>query len=297
MRKEKLEFKDMLTKLRDEKGIQFHLIKENEAMQILQERSYYYKLTCYRKNFEKDASGKYIDVDFAYLVDIASIDMQLRYFLLQMSLDIEHGIKTALLSHITQNKNEDGYSIIDEFKQYDPYSYEKTISSFEKNQYLSDMFSKRKQDLPIWVLVEIMDFGTLSSFVKMYYRKYTPTSLKHASHLITSAKYIRNACAHSNVLILNIYGRVNQIKSPSMSVKDLAKIYNINILELKQKKLHDLFCLFVLYKKYASRNSRSYRKNQGSLLIERCKRNKSYYQNNKKILSAFLFFKNLVDFL
>ncbi len=41
--------------------------------------------------------------------------MKLRYTMLHLTLDIEHSLKCLVLKLITENNQEDGYKIIDEF--------------------------------------------------------------------------------------------------------------------------------------------------------------------------------------
>ncbi|USS92955.1 Abi family protein [Fructilactobacillus ixorae] len=85
------------------KKITFNEIDVQQSKQVLVHKNYYFKLTTYRKNFPK-REGKYPNLDFAYLIDLDSIDMQLHEYLLSLSLDIEHGIKVKILSLIPLRK-------------------------------------------------------------------------------------------------------------------------------------------------------------------------------------------------
>lgn len=55
-------------------------------------------------------------LDFSHLVDLSSIDMGIRYFLLQMVLDVEHSIKVQIIDDLTNNPNVDPY--LNEVKTY-----------------------------------------------------------------------------------------------------------------------------------------------------------------------------------
>lgn len=72
-----LSTKEMVAYLK-EKNIKFEYMKENEAEKYLRENNNYYSVVAYRNNFERYfIDGKFIDryvcLDFAYLVDLASM--------------------------------------------------------------------------------------------------------------------------------------------------------------------------------------------------------------------------------
>jgi len=120
-----MNFKPMMTsqelvdKMKNEKGIKFEYMSEEDAIIFLSERNNYFRIASYRKNYDKHISGvnigKYIDLDFAYLSELATIDMHLRLLVIKMCLDIEHCLKVKLLSAITANSAEDGYDIVKVF--------------------------------------------------------------------------------------------------------------------------------------------------------------------------------------
>lgn len=91
---------ELVCKMRDEKGIVFSLISEKEAEHYLSDINNFLRIASYRKNYEKNQAGKnkgkYRNLDFAYLVDLSSVDMHLRYMILKMTIDIEHALKVRL---------------------------------------------------------------------------------------------------------------------------------------------------------------------------------------------------------
>ena len=54
-------------------------------------------------------NDKYVNLEFAYLLELSKIDMYLRKIIMNMSLDIEHVLKTRMLYDISRNEKEDGY--------------------------------------------------------------------------------------------------------------------------------------------------------------------------------------------
>lgn len=82
------------------KGVTFELCSEEDAAEYLSERTYFFKVAAYRSLFEKRVGGprdgQYIDLDFGHLRALASLDRDLRYALLPLTLDVEHAARTKL---------------------------------------------------------------------------------------------------------------------------------------------------------------------------------------------------------
>lgn len=254
-----------LVKHMQEKGIKFEITTTKDARYMLDNVNYYFKLASYRVNFPKNYDKKYINLDFAYLTDLASIDMQLRDYLLDLSLDIEHGIKVILLHQIANDPKEDGYTIVKEFKNKFPQYYNRAIKTFKNNRYEKDMFNKYQATVPVWVFMEIITFGTLLRFVNFYYEKTHYKRIRPIYNHLKYSKHIRNACAHSNPLLLNLFLSKEFLPHPSDPVKAAARLMGVSNGYLQDLKVNDLISLFYLHK-----------------IIESKKNERTPYQTRKK---------------
>ncbi|UTW68438.1 Abi family protein [Anaerobacillus sp. HL2] len=157
--KEKLSFDEMIEHL-VQKNVKFELISKEEAIDILRTSNYFIKLLAYRKNFEKNKYDKYVNLDFKLLQDIATIDMRLRYVVLQMCLDIEHTIKTKILTDITNDSSEDGYSIVTDYLASDNTPIDYYMKALNKeSHYNYGLYVKHHKNTPIWVLFEVITFA------------------------------------------------------------------------------------------------------------------------------------------
>ena len=56
-------------------------------------------------------NGKYVNLRFAYLVELSKLDMYHSKNNLGMCLDVEHILKTRMLYDVSRNEKEDGYNI------------------------------------------------------------------------------------------------------------------------------------------------------------------------------------------
>lgn len=102
--KPKLSFKGLIQKLED-KNISPGSYTEDQIENYLKTRSYYYKISSYRKNFPKLPQGGYDKLTFDHLVATAKLDVRLREYLLMLCLDIEHATRTNLMRILTDDDN------------------------------------------------------------------------------------------------------------------------------------------------------------------------------------------------
>ena len=170
------------------KGVKFVLCDEAEAVRYLAEKCNFFKLASYRKLFAKreggDRDGQYVDLDFAQLRLLASLDQQLRFVLLGMTLDIEHFQKVAVL-HEMDARGEDGYAIVADYMaslsqpNRDYRLHELKMSGY--SPYSAGVYAKYADDMPAWVFFELTSFGTLIDFVRFCARRWNDRSL-HVAH-------------------------------------------------------------------------------------------------------------------
>lgn len=247
MQKKKLTVDEQIEHLKS-KGIRFELITESEAKHFLKEHNFFFKCYAYRKNYFKHIAGpqkdKYIDLDFAYLVDLSRIDMKLRYFLLEACLDIEHAMKIELINDITENPYEDGYKITRDFIK----KYNFNLTEIKPN-YCNDLLKKySKKEIPIWSFCEIISFGELIKLYQLYERNY-PKRLNLKSTFLFSVRNIRNAVAHNNCLINDLN---NTSKNPTNELSNVIATVGDIKNDLRRKKLkhyflHDFAALIYSY--------------------------------------------------
>ncbi|MGX7025718.1 Abi family protein [Vagococcus hydrophili] len=282
------------------KGIKFNMTSKQEAKKILENLNYYFKVSVYRKFFNKNNASGYDLLDFKMLTDLASIDMGVRYFLLQLTLDVEHAAKVALINDLTKNSRVDEYLIVTQFKNTDKNYFKMISKRFSGTKYMKDFHDKRRDQISFWVLIELLDMGGLVKFLKFYVNnpiyntKPIAINVKNASSLLVYTKNIRNCTAHSNPFIYNIFERRVPASNQLVSY---ANVMGIDSNTVRYDKVNDLVSLFHLHKYLCSEELSGRRKREGLELVKRSKRLGVYYKGNVKLEKTVEIFNILLDCL
>lgn len=312
MRKPRLSVEQQIAHMK-EQGIKFNIMSEEEALAYLENNTYYFKLKEYAKLFDKkepkaeEEIAQYLNLEFAYLVDLSKIDSYLRKIILKISLDIEHYLKAKLISDFNKTDS-DGYQIIDEFLACNPEHYEAEFNSKEYGKACSNLVHKYRNDFAIWNIIEVLSFGDFTELFNFFYSKYALQIYKKDyspyKYLINPVRILRNAAAHNNCLISSL-ARPYVSPAEMNTNHDIARLLGNNGIRgktvqtnLNRPLVHDFCVLLYLYCKLAPANAQEYALREvNDLFAIRMPRHKEYYANNTILVSAYNFTKRYIELL
>lgn len=290
-----------------EKGVLFNIMDEAEARDYLGQHNNYFKLTAYRKNYDKHPAGenkdKYINLEFAYLVDIAVIDMQLRYRIVHMALDLEHHTKLQLLRKMDEY-NEDGYQVvqdyIDSLDEKQRKIFDSEINRNKGNIYCGDIIAKYEGAFPIWAFIEIVPFGRLVAFYGFCADRFSDKSMKDTFYRLLTCKEIRNALAHSNCILNNLKAKTAAHSTNAAVTSELMKIKGMNTNFRKNRmsnaRIQQVVTLLYTHKDMVeSEGIKRSESEDLKKIMERVDKNYDYYNTNPMIKGTFDFLKLVVD--
>ena len=284
-------------------GITFDIMSESDARRYLDTNIYYFWLKAYAKNYEKyvgtDKQGQYINLDFAYLVDLAEIDALLIEIILRMSLTLEYYLKVKLLSDFNAS-NEDGYEIVQDFLKMQPDLRSKIEEVKSNTSSCNELIDKYKDDWAIWNIVEVISLGR---FVDLYSLFYNRNRLKNScSNILQPFKALRNAVAHNSCLLNRLRHPYSQIISPCYDLRtELMQKAGFSKKSLDNKLshpvIHSFSVLLLLFSRFVPNPTRERFNNEVKKLFDiRMMQNKQYYTKNSVIESSYDFVKRVVDF-
>jgi len=290
-----------------EKGVLFNIMDESTAKDYLEQHNNYFKLTAYRKNYNKHPAGenkdKYINLEFAYLVDIAVIDMQLRYRIVHMALDLEHHTKLQLLRKMEEN-GEDGYQVvqdyIDSLDEKQRKIFDSEINRNKGNIYCGDIIDKYDGAFPVWAFVEIVPFGRLVAFYGFCATRFADEPMKDNFYRLLTCKEIRNASAHSNCILNNLKANTSAHKTNASVTAALMSIEGMNTNFRKNRmsnaRIQQIVTLFYTHKTLVgSEGIKHFECEELQKIMKRIDKNYDYYKTNPMIKGTFDFLKLVVD--
>ncbi len=297
-----------------EKGVKFALTTEKDAKSFLRYNNYYFRLKSYASNYDiyrsGENAGKYINLDFAFIQELSSLDMYLRKIIVHMCLDIEHFLKTRFIYDVTSNPDEDGFKIV---KDYVSNNFE-TLAQLYANDSgaTGDLIRKIHESegsVPVWKFVEVLSFGRFTELYTRYYQTYGTSKKKNYIPYLGAIKYLRNAAAHNTCLLNSI--RKPYSRKIKKTKKIMERISTINTLTTSDKSnkmenpvIHDFVVLLFVYNDILNYPAnRDFRKRGMDELIDFLdnivlrNNNKEWFKNNTSLKETYYFIKKIVDYL
>lgn len=256
--KPKLTIDEQIAHLKD-KGVSFELFSEDDAKLYLETKNHYFRLSAFRKLFPKYEGGKkdgqYINLDFEHLRNLSYLDQSLRTILLSMTLDVEHYEKVKLMRMISDNEDEDGYSIVVEYR--DSLTEERVgaldgeLDSRRNDTYCGNIIQKYHDDMPVWAFLEVVSFGRFIDFCRFCAKRWNDRALLDEHYMLKKAKSLRNASAHGTCIINGFAdepdGRISLPNQVRRSVSDLGISRRLREARLANTRMKEIATLLYLY--------------------------------------------------
>lgn len=299
----KLSFDKLYEELAENKGIKFTGFTKKEAIETLTDLNYYYKLTVYKRSFKRDKeTRKFIDLEFKTLCSIASVDMQLRYLFAEACMDIEHALKTYVISHITDNDEVDGFEIVNRFihsttETNNPLTLDGILDNAKSStHYQHNMYKIHKETPPIWVVMEMISFGDLVRFFKFYFKLYLPKDfdVNPMSSILMGVKNIRNMSMHNNPFLFDL--SKGEVDHPNKYIKNYCSDKSIGECFYKASKVNDTLSVFYAHHFFVKgEGSKKHRLKAFRNLINRTLKRFEYIDSSNDIMYYFNILSKVVD--
>ena len=312
MSKTKLSIDEQIEKMKSS-GVKFNIVSEEAAKEFISNNTYYFKIKAFQKNYVKNGKGKYVDLDFAYLQDFSTIDMRFRKLVLSMVLSIEHSMKVNLNTDISNDPDEDGYSIVNEFLNNNNYKYiVKSLYTKAQSTYAGELIKKYCShrydpssetpycfECPFWVLLEVLSFGDFIKFYNFYYEKHKIAN--PLKEILFPVRCLRNAAAHNNCVLNSLkrsdhssFSVNKEVNSYVSKIKTITSSSRRNCMAVPA--LHDFAALLMVYINIVgSKAALEHAIEDLKEFLERFHRHFDYYLSNSDITKTYNFFQKLVD--
>lgn len=209
---------------------------EEYAKRVLNNISYFRLVKAYSLNLKVKNGAYNKNVTFEKIVSLYLFNSNLRHLLFVQIEKIEIRVRCRVANYMADTYGVLGYKDVNNFVNKDFHAkfiedIKEEISHNKKSPFVQNFMNNYEgNELPIYALVELFSFGTLSKFFKNMKSKDRKSIAKsfgigytYFESWIESISYVRNICAH--------YGRLynaNLTKTPSL-YKEYSDISNKRI--------------------------------------------------------------------
>ena len=290
-------------------NIRFSHIDEERAVNIMQTEYSGAKLLSYAALFDKfrstEKAGTYIDLDFAYLYDLAVIDSCLMKLIMSMCLDIERIIKTFLIADFERSNC--GDDIVRRFVEENQKFFSE-VYRLENIDYASRYLvgSTSIEELSIYTFLEIIHYGTIQRFARFFYDKFGQLLYNKPyapfERYLDSVRRVRNPAAHNNGIICQLAYESKEGHSFEKNTRVLSFLGSKGIrhrtldTNMSKQVVHDICCLLHMYVFFMPGGDvKNMLQDLERLLHERCTSNGAYYSKTPQLQSLHRFLSAAVN--
>lgn len=299
------------------RGVAFGLCPEAEAAAYLRDSNNYLRCASYRVLFDRrppaeqgGEPGGYVNLDFGHLCDLSSIDRQLREAFLQVCVDVEHFAKMHVLDRAL-GEGEDGYGIVAEYiadinhRERNRLSGSLAARAREgetHDEYTGDLIARHLDDLPLWVFLEVVEFGSFVDFCRFCAERWGDADMAQEHYVLKSVKALRNACAHNSCIVNGFTPDSRRpMTAPHALVTDSLNAAGMANSKTRRSKLGNLrvmqmaSALWALDRFCTSERARERNASRLEALRARFEASRRLYDRTNSIASYFDFLWKLVD--
>lgn len=312
--KPKKSVSQLVLEMKNVRGITFNYVNDSSAIDYLSDVNNYLRTASYRKNYQKyqrgTNQGKYINLDFSYLTEMSVIDMHYRFLIQKMCSDIEHSICVQLIKDIENDTRTDGYDLVQQFLTQNKTEVKKiqgTIASPHTGDLLRKYFTIQTKkngqheivgfnDCPVWVLMELISFGSIINFYLDYY---SGNNLPHIpKKILNLVRSLRNAAAHNNCILFDLNpGTTVAPQEITEFVKGVEGITKSKRRKrLSSRAVLEYIALIYVYDRIVTGKVKKYRLEELDLLINnRMVEKIGFFKQNDLITNTYKFIKQVTD--
>lgn len=196
---------------------------EAKATRTLEQINYY-RLAHYFKPFLKDKKTYFEGTSFNKVLRIYDFDRFLRFLVLEVLEEIEISLRACVSNYHSRKYGSTGYLNPSTFDvKHNQQSFmnkiERMIDANNEKEFVIHHKKKYGGAFPLWVIMELFSFGTLSFFFsdmkvqdkKEVADKYYNINYRLLENWIFSLSDLRNHCAHYNRLYANTIGQIPKV--------------------------------------------------------------------------------------